>query len=225
MSVTATIVVGPGALALGETLTAHPELRVELERVVPLGDRAVPQLRVSGPDPETAEDALRADDDVAGVEVIDRRGDSLLSRVEWERPDGRLLRTLVATEATCLEAVGTHEGWHLTLRFPAHERLATCYRRCTADGTEMVVGSIRRSDRPGSDYLASVLTRPQQETLEAALEAGYFAVPRDTTLRELADQLGVSDTAVSQRLRRGLRTLLGECLTTDTGPLATAGGR
>lgn len=224
MSVTATVVVGPGALGLGETLRANPELRVELERVVPLGDRAVPQLRVSGPDPEAAEAALRADDDVARVEVIDRRGESLLSRVEWECPDGGLLGTLVATEATCLEAVGTHEGWHLTLRFPAHERLAACYRRCTAAGTEMVVGSIRRSDRPDSDYLASVLTRPQQETLEAALAAGYFAVPRETTLRELADELGVSDTAASQRLRRGLRTLLGECLTVESGPLATAGG-
>lgn len=214
MSVTATVVVQPGALVLGRSLTDYSELRVEVERVVPLGGRAVPQLRLTAPDPEYAEEVVRADPDVARLRVIERRGDTLLARAEWDRssPGEDLLAVLVATEATCLDAVGTEDGWHLTLRFPSHERLTACYRRCTTDGTELTVKSVCRAARPREEYLSSVLTRPQHETLRVALEAGYFAVPRETTLRELADRLGVSDTAVSQRLRRGLGALLAESL-------------
>jgi len=54
----------------------------------------------------------------------------------------------------------------------------------------------------------AVLTDIQRETLTAALEAGYFAVPRTATLQDLADEFGVSDTAISQRIRRGVARLL-----------------
>lgn len=157
---------------------------------------------------------VRGDPDVARLWVIERHGDTLLARAEWDRqpPGDDLLATLVATEATCLDAVGTEDGWHLTLRFHRHERLTACYRRCTTDGTDLTVRSVCRAARPREEYLSSVLTRTQHETLQVALEAGYFAVPRGTTLGELAERLGVSDTAVSQRLRRGLGALLAESL-------------
>jgi predicted DNA binding protein len=40
--------------------------------------------------------------------------------------------------------------------------------------------------------------------LVAAVEEGYFAVPRRTTLVEIAEGIRVSDQAVSERLRRAL---------------------
>jgi len=40
------------------------------------------------------------------------------------------------------------------------------------------------------------------------LETGYFAVPSQVSLEELSDRLAVSDAAVSQRLRRGIESLL-----------------
>jgi predicted DNA binding protein len=57
-----------------------------------------------------------------------------------------------------------------------------------------------RADRP--------LSEKQHDTLVLALERGYFEVPRRTTLGDLAEELGVSDTAVSQRIRRGCRGLV-----------------
>jgi hypothetical protein len=63
------------------------------------------------------------------------------------------------------------------------------------------------------------LTPARRETLLTALEVGYFAVPRETTLVELAAELGISDQAVSERLRRAQAKLLTTTLVGGTdGP-------
>jgi hypothetical protein len=55
---------------------------------------------------------------------------------------------------------------------------------------------------------ATALTPKQREALCRASENGYFRVPRETTLGTLGGTLGVSTTAASQRIRRGIDTLL-----------------
>jgi hypothetical protein len=44
------------------------------------------------------------------------------------------------------------------------------------------------------------VTDKQREAVEAAVEMGYYAEPRQATLSDLADRLGVSRSALSQRL-------------------------
>lgn len=46
-----------------------------------------------------------------------------------------------------------------------------------------------------------VLTEKQRETLELALEQGYYDRPRESELEDLAAHLDISKSAVSQRLR------------------------
>lgn len=52
------------------------------------------------------------------------------------------------------------------------------------------------------------LTETEQDTLEAAVEGGYFNSPRDTTLEELSDQFDISKMGASKNLRRGQRKVL-----------------
>jgi hypothetical protein len=52
------------------------------------------------------------------------------------------------------------------------------------------------------------LTGAQREAIRVAADRGYFKVPREVSLKEIAEQLGVSEQAVSQRLRRGLGNLV-----------------
>jgi predicted DNA binding protein len=47
------------------------------------------------------------------------------------------------------------------------------------------------------------LTDAERETLEAAVDEGYFRSPRGATLGDLADEFDVSKPAISKRLRRG----------------------
>ncbi|QZP37129.1 helix-turn-helix domain-containing protein [Halobaculum magnesiiphilum] len=51
------------------------------------------------------------------------------------------------------------------------------------------------------------LTPPQTEALRAAVEAGYFAVPRAASSEEVAAELGLSKSAFLERLRRAEATL------------------
>jgi hypothetical protein len=45
------------------------------------------------------------------------------------------------------------------------------------------------------------LTDKQRQTITAAVSAGYYATPRETSLGELADRLEISKSALSQRLK------------------------
>lgn len=61
-----------------------------------------------------------------------------------------------------------------------------------------------------SDLLSACrsLSPAERETLSMAVERGYFETPREETLSSLGDQFGISDTAVSNNLRRAERKLL-----------------
>lgn len=66
------------------------------------------------------------------------------------------------------------------------------------------------------DTDVSGLTPVQRETLTMALERGYFAIPRETNLVELAEELDISDQAVNERVRRGTAKLVASSLTAGT---------
>lgn len=52
------------------------------------------------------------------------------------------------------------------------------------------------------------LLSDEREALRYALERGYFEVPRETTIVEVADELGRSDVDVLQDIHRGMSTIL-----------------
>lgn len=55
---------------------------------------------------------------------------------------------------------------------------------------------------PEEERLFSMLTPRQQETLQAALEVGYYRVPREATHQDIADYLDRSDGTVGEHLRK-----------------------
>lgn len=59
------------------------------------------------------------------------------------------------------------------------------------------------------------LTAERYEVLTAAAERGYFDVPRRLTMTELAEELDISQQALSERLRRGHGTLIDSALRID----------
>jgi len=55
---------------------------------------------------------------------------------------------------------------------------------------------------PEEERLFSMLTERQRETPRAALEVGYYRVPREATHQEVADRLDRSGGTVGERLRK-----------------------
>ncbi|MFC4356646.1 helix-turn-helix domain-containing protein [Halobium salinum] len=57
--------------------------------------------------------------------------------------------------------------------------------------------------------------RTQKELIREAVEAGYFAVPREVSLTELSERLGMTDREAKRELNRALDEYLRENLFDD----------
>ncbi|WP_255681614.1 helix-turn-helix domain-containing protein [Natrinema sp. SYSU A 869] len=60
-----------------------------------------------------------------------------------------------------------------------------------------------------TDEQDALLTDRQREYLTVAHRRGYFEVPRECTLAELADTLGVDKSSASETIRRGAGRIIG----------------
>ena len=63
------------------------------------------------------------------------------------------------------------------------------------------------------------LTNRQREALRTAYELGHFEIPRQASLADVAAELGVSASSVSERLRRAQTQLIEETVATTWPPL------
>jgi DNA-binding CsgD family transcriptional regulator len=63
---------------------------------------------------------------------------------------------------------------------------------------------------PEERELSSLLTERQREILDAAVDLGYYEVPRHATHEEIADRVGLSTTTVGEHLRKIEARLLSE---------------
>ena len=63
--------------------------------------------------------------------------------------------------------------------------------------------------QPGARTLYSQLTSRQQDILTAAVDAGYYSVPRETTHEELANELDIAPVTVGEHLRKIEARVLG----------------
>ena len=58
------------------------------------------------------------------------------------------------------------------------------------------------------------VTQLQRDTLMRAVQGGYYSIPRQMSTQDLADEFGISDQAVTERLRRAIVTLTENTLIT-----------
>ncbi|ELY47815.1 helix-turn-helix domain-containing protein [Natronorubrum bangense] len=190
---------------LGTALEYAPEATFELESSV---SKTRPSLWVSGVDRETATEAFEADPSVEDYELLVETQSRLLFDVSFVDEAVRLRDELLADGGSLLEMWGTDGWWQVRVRFRDRESLCDAYDRVEAAGISV---DLRRvTDVTGVTDSESRLTPEQQEALEAALEHGYFEIPRGISMEELADELGISHQALSERFRRAYETLVGD---------------
>lgn len=114
----------------------------------------------------------------------------LLESVRYQDGIEYLTGSVVGTEV--LQGVMTAAG----------DAIGVTIERVNPLGTE-VAGSPKRQWN---------LTPAQEEALLAALEAGYFKVPKEATASDVAGELSISKSAFLERLRRGQSGLLRQTL-------------
>jgi hypothetical protein len=98
-------------------------------------------------------------------------------------------------------------GYHARMRFPDRERFARFREAVAETGLTVEIKAIYdQQDAPPEERFG--LTQAQRETLLTAVSAGYFSIPRETALAGVAEQLDISPQAASERLRRGMESLI-----------------
>ncbi|MBX0322062.1 helix-turn-helix domain-containing protein [Halomicroarcula sp. F13] len=198
-------------LALSHSLEALPELLFEVERIVTSGDDALmPMLWVRGGSRAEIESALDEDPTVDDVDLLGEFDDECLFRMEWVSRIDLIMQMLTNSEATVLDAVGKNDRWKVRVLYPRRSLFSKTHDFCEEHGVEFDVSSIRELDEePAGRY---GLTSAQYEVLSEASRRGYFKVPREVSLSELADELDISHQAASERLRRATDALVEDTL-------------
>lgn len=191
---------------LGKFLPKYPDVRIEIERLVPSGE-PTHLIWIEGANRERFIAAVQDDEEVLDLQVVDEHVERMLVRIEWESGDRPLFTLLEEVDCTIATFRSVTKGWLLEIMFAGEEDVASFYQLSHERGIGIELIRTYDESHPPENEMHG-LTPVQAETLSIAYEAGYFEVPRAVTLSELAEELGISEHAVSERLRRGLSTLL-----------------
>ncbi|MFA9502270.1 helix-turn-helix domain-containing protein [Natrinema sp. H-ect1] len=191
--------------ALATAFERAPAATFELESSV---SKTRPSLWVADVDRETADAAFDADPSVEAAELLVETDARLLYDVTFadESGTGRLWEDLLVDGGSLLEARASDGWWQVTVRYRDRETLCDAYERLLDRGINVELRRV--TDVTDTGGHATRLTPEQQEALEAALEYGYFEIPRGVSMEELADELGISHQALSERFRRAYETLV-----------------
>ncbi|MDF9746935.1 helix-turn-helix domain-containing protein [Natrinema salsiterrestre] len=207
MAIIAEISIAADEFLLGQIIAEYPGLSVEIERVVPAAKRVMPYIWGYGTDLKSFETAMDESPNVKSIAVLDEYEDRALYKIEWEDPAEQLITGIARTDATILEAHSDDE-WLFRIRFAEHTGLSRFNRYCAENDIAYRLNRVSSLADLGTDGDEYGLTEPQYEALSLAVERGYFKVPREVEYEELADELGVSVQAFSERVRRGADKVL-----------------
>jgi predicted DNA binding protein len=216
MAVIVELALDPEGFPLGQLLTADPNLYIQFEKVVPIGEQVVPLCWVWGGDIDAFEQRIRASDHVLSFENLGQTGDRTLYTIEWDVPAGAFFDALTDSDGSILDSFG-HSGqdWEFQLLFPTNDQLSAFHDACRDYDLVLDVTRLYELGDRGIQQNVYGLTDKQQEALERALDRGYFASPQQVTLTELATEFDISQQALSQRLRQGNEAVLRSVLGTE----------
>jgi len=211
MSVILEFSIPAGDFQLGDVLSGPPDMQIELERIVPTGNMIMPFVWATGKSqPEFAE-RVRSHASVREFRELDSIGESVLYRIEWKEPPIDLLEGISRADAVVLEARGA-EDWSFRLRFPDHEKLSAFHNYIIEHDIPIHIDRTYTLSETTEHGHRFDLSQEQREALLLALRKGYFETPSEASLDDLADELGISRQALSNRIRRANDKVLTEVL-------------
>jgi predicted DNA binding protein len=213
MSVIAEVRVPPDDFELGQILDLDEAAAVELETLVPSGDLTVPLFWVYEPVENGFLEAVERYPTVNSVTEVDVFDDRTLFRLDWDASRDHLFRCILSQDGQILGATGSSEGWDFEVRFTHRDALSQ-FQSCCADAQiSMEIISVYNPTDPGGGPWYGLSER-QREAILLAVQLGYYDIPRGCTTAELADELEISDQAVTERLRRAIAAFTRHALQT-----------
>lgn len=203
-------------LALAPTIGTNPETTFRYEYETSTGDPQLLFFSAFSDDDAAVEASMASDPTVSDPTRVASFENRTIYRValetdlavlpDWGGEHGLFVFTVTSDE----------QGWVARVYLPDRDALTAFRARCRDRGISFRVTQLY--DTSVSDSGTFHLTDQQHEILMMAYYGGYFDIPRRMTQDDLAEQLGISDSAVSQRLRRAIAELIAATIENDRMP-------
>lgn len=191
---------------MAEVSTSFPDTRFRLLTGIQNGDEAVELGETVGGETRRADAALAAHPDILDHERLYAGDERVLGR--YRTTELAMYEFLQAASVPPQFPVVVQRGWTEFEVTAPRERLREIDTMLDDSGlTHEVRGVADRTDPE------SLLTDRQRSLLRTAVREGYYAVPRECTLTELAQQAGVDKSTASGVVRRGEGRLVEWALT------------
>lgn len=198
---------------LASTLETVPDAIVEFEQFVPTNSDPLPYLWATDCDRAAFEEVVAADPTVERVRRVAGFDSGALYELDWaglDDGDG-IYSWLRANRATVLQSESLDGEWLFKLRLPSRAELGDLRTHCQENDISFRLVRLFSMTEPKMGQFN--VSEKQLEVLVTALEMGYFEIPRDATLTEVADEIGISPNSASERLRRAQTNLLNNTVT------------
>lgn len=209
MSVIVEFKTGSSRLPLAEAVEREPGVRLEIERetaTIP----TMPNLFfwAAGEDLDAFEEALENDSTVADLKRLSEAGGRVLFWAQVaEDVDVVPYPEWVKLGAEALSGRYYDGQWHNRMRFPDRQSLREYREFCEESEIGFSLHRLYDADKETTEPRDG-LTDEQREVFQLAYERGFFEIPRQVTLDELGQELGISNQSVSERLHRGYARLV-----------------
>lgn len=205
----------PESVWVRDVSVAHPSATFTVLAALGDDEEGVGLLEIEADDLESV---LADVEGAAGVTALEplrvAEGEAL---VRFETTEPRLL-TVVHSSGIPLEPPVTIADGTASLEVTApRDRLSALADQLDAVGMPFDVRYVRQTVDAGE-----LLTEGQREILTRAVDLGYYDTPRECTLTELADALGVAKSTASERLHRAeekaIKSFVADTLDLDREP-------
>ncbi|MCU4740379.1 helix-turn-helix domain-containing protein [Halobacteria archaeon AArc-m2/3/4] len=200
-------------VALAETFTALPDLEIRVKSVVAEGPlQTMPLVWIANAPRDDIEEALADDPTVDEFTCLleDADTEEWLYRIEYDSTVGEVCGAIYDHDGTILDAQCSTSHWTFRLLFPDRDLLSATIDELEAQDIHVDVRRMVEAGRNADLEATAALTEAQEEAISEAYRRGYYDVPRQISLEELADELDISHQALSERLRRASKVLASE---------------
>jgi len=155
------------------------------------------------------ESGLDADDTVADWARLSEADDWCRYRVTLTEQGQELMTQPRWSDesAVFLDGTRNRDRWRFRIQFPDEDSFQRYVAYCEQQAIDFRPNRLSRT-APATTTERFDLTTEQRALLLEARERGFFEVPRACTLEELAADSEVTHQALSERLRRGMGSLV-----------------
>ncbi|WP_424018426.1 helix-turn-helix domain-containing protein [Halorientalis pallida] len=207
----------PQAAWIGDLSTDYPDVEFRVLAALPTGETGVGLVELSGPNLPEVIRRIQERETIVSLDLLGESDDRTLIQFETTEP---LLLFSVKESGIPLEPPVEIRDGRATVEVTAsQDRLSTFGSQLEQFGMSFDVEYVRRT----VDSTDQLLTDRQRDLVVEAVQQGYYDTPRESSLTELADHLGMAKSTVSETLHRAEETIVKEFVAElDEGLIAEA---